>query len=143
MAQRRIIYMPTLTAVAATSEYFQHYVPGRSAPTPAMAAADRAFRLAMKTGVTIGLGSDVGVFAHGTNWRELAWMVQDGMTPVQALTAATATDAGVVGRGADLGRIKPGFLADLVAMPADPTVDIAAARRVDFVMKDGRVYRRP
>jgi imidazolonepropionase-like amidohydrolase len=143
MAQRHIVYMPTLTAVAATSEYFQHYVPGQSPPTAAMTAAGTAFHRAMKAGVTIGLGSDVGVFAHGTNWRELEWMVKDGMTPIQALTAATATDAGVIGHAADLGRVKPGFKADLIAMPADPTVNIEAAEHVDFVMKDGRVYRRP
>ena len=143
MAARHIVYMPTLTAVAATSEYFQHYVPGKSAPTPSMVLAQTAFRTAMKSGVTIGLGSDVGVFAHGTNWRELAWMVQDGMTPVQALTAGTATDAGVIGHAADLGRVKAGFLADLIAMPSDPTANIDAAQHVDFVMKDGKVYRRP
>jgi imidazolonepropionase-like amidohydrolase len=99
--------------------------------------------MALKSGVVIGLGSDVGVFAHGTNWRELEWMVRDGMTPVQALAAATAVDARVVGRSKDLGRIRAGYLADLVAMPGDPTTAIDAAEHVDFVMKGGTVYRRP
>jgi len=143
MAARKIAYLPTLTAVEAISEYFHHYVPGQTPPTQAMLDAAAAFRLALNSGVTIGMGSDVGVFTHGTNWRELEWMVKDGMTPVQALAAATATDAKILGRDKDLGHIRPGALADLVAMTGNPSTDINATEHVDFVMKSGRIYRRP
>jgi len=143
MAARKIAYLPTLTAVEAISSYFHHYIPGQSPPTQAMLDAAAAFRQALKSGVVIGMGSDVGVFAHGANWRELEWMVKDGMTPEQALTAATATDAKILGREKDLGRIKVGALADLVAMKGDPTQEINATEHVDFVIKAGWVYRRP
>jgi imidazolonepropionase-like amidohydrolase len=108
-----------------------------------MQQAKDAFQMAMKDGVIIGNGSDVGVFAHGTNYKELSLMVQYGMTAPKALLAATAVDAKIIGHENDLGQLKQGFLADIIAVAGDPTKDIDTLKDVRFVMKDGRIYKEP
>jgi imidazolonepropionase-like amidohydrolase len=140
MATKGIAYLPTLATAEAYDEYFHGYKPG-DPPSPLLAEALRAFKLALDNGVKVGLGSDVGVFPHGENFRELEWMVRGGMAPWRALLAATATNAQIIRMENELGRIRPNMIADLIAVAGDPTQEIQAVRRVVFVMKDGVIYK--
>lgn len=140
MAQKGVCLVPTLAATYAVSTY-RGWRPGT--PEPAAIAQKRAsFKAALAAGVPICMGGDVGVFSHGQNALELELMAQYGMAPGQVLLAATAVNARHLGLADRLGTIKPGLLADLVAVDGDPTADISAVRRVRLVMKGGVVYRR-
>jgi imidazolonepropionase-like amidohydrolase len=99
------------------------------------------FRKAVKAGVKLTMGTDAGVYPHGDNPKQLAVMVRYGMTPMQALQAATIVGADALGKKDDLGVIAPGHFADIIAVRGDPLADIHEMERVRFVMKGGAVYR--
>lgn len=140
MAKKNIAFLPTLTAAEAIAEYFHGHTRGGE-PHPRMREAERAFKSARTERVVIGCGSDVGVFAHGENLRELTWMVQLGMSPLEVLSAATLVNAKIARRDGELGRVREGYLADLIAVEGDPTANLAALSRLRLVMKDGEVVR--
>ncbi|HEY1707983.1 MAG TPA: amidohydrolase family protein [Rhizomicrobium sp.] len=141
MKQKGIAFLPTLAAAECISQYFHGYVPGKTEPSEHVKAAERVFRTAREAGVTIGCGSDVGVFAHGTNALELRLMQRCGMSAEETLVAATATNARILRRDRDLGQVAEGFLADLIAVPGDPARDLSVLDDVRFVMKDGVVHK--
>jgi imidazolonepropionase-like amidohydrolase len=99
------------------------------------------FRKALRAGVRLSFGTDSGIYPHGDNARQFAVMVRYGMTPMQAIVAATKTGADLLQRNADFGAIAPGRYADIVAVEGDPLADVTRLERMRFVMKGGRVYR--
>jgi imidazolonepropionase-like amidohydrolase len=119
-----------------------NYPPALQAKARAAAAArSDMFRNAVKMGVTISFGTDAAVFPHGQNGKEFKLTVDLGMNPLEALKSATGNAAELLGITQKLGTLKKGKLADVIAVPGDPTVDITATEHVSFVMKEGKVIR--
>lgn len=140
MKERGVALCATLAAGDAATQYggWQKGID----PEPArITAKKKSFQAALKTGVTISMGGDVGVFTHGDNAREMELMVAYGMKPIDVLKSATSVNADVFGYGDKIGRIKKGLLADIIAVQGDPSVTIGAVRQVKFVMKDGKLYQ--
>src|SRR5215203_3004638 len=141
MKEKGVALCPTLAAGESILQY-DGWKKGIDAEPQRIIDKKRSFQLAVKSGVTICMGGDVGVFAHGENAREMELMVEYGMKPIDVLKSATSVNADVFGYGDKTGRIRKGLFADLIAVDGDPTTDIKNIRKIKLVIKDGIVYKR-
>ena len=141
MREKQIFAVPTFTV----SEFFADH-----AATPEAAKRENdllslhaaEFKRQLAAGVPFAMGSDVGPFPHGTQAREFVLMVKFGMTPLAAIQAGTINGAKLLGWQDKIGVLKPGFAADVVAVPGNPLENITALQKVSFVMKNGTIYRK-
>jgi len=140
MKQKGIALCPTLAAGDAIAQY-RGWRKGIDPEPAGITAKRKSFQAALKSGVTICMGGDVGVYAHGDNAREMEMMVEYGMKPLDVLRSATSVNATVFGYGDKMGSIKKGMLADVIMVNGDPSTTIHAIRNIVFVMKDGRIYK--
>ena len=141
MREKQIPAVPTF----AISEYFADHAPSPEASAARHRSLDyhaQEFRKQMAAGISFVMGSDVGPFPHGTQAREFVLMVKYGMKPLAAIQAGTLNGAKLLGWQGQLGALKPGYLADVIAVEGDPLQDISALEKAVFVMKGGVIYRK-
>ena len=142
MKKKGTFLTPTLMASEWIMSKLDNYPPALQAKAKAATAArSEMFRNAVKMGIKISFGTDAAVYPHGQNAKEFKLMVDLGMSAIDALKSATSNDAELLGIGQKVGTLEKGKLADVIAMPGDPTSDITATERVSFVMKEGKIIR--
>jgi imidazolonepropionase-like amidohydrolase len=140
MKEHQVIFMPTIAAVDKITQY-RGWKKGIDPDPENVVRKKLSFKAALASGVTIGMGGDVGVFPHGDNVMEMELMAEYGMPNLDILKAATSVNARAMNWQDKLGRIKEGFLADLVVVKGNPLENISQIREVKFVMKDGVIYK--
>ena len=142
MKEKKVALCPTIAAYEAIQQY-KGWKKGIDPDPLPIIEKKKSFQSALKNGVTICMGGDVGVFPHGDNVREMELMVAYGMKPLQVLQSATSVNADVFGYANKIGRINKGLLADIIMAEGDPSTDISVLRKIVFVMKDGKIYKGP
>lgn len=140
MKEHRVTYFPTLAASEKVTQY-RGWKKGVDQEPKNITEKKQSFRAAMESGVTIGMGGDVGVYTHGENAIEMELMVEYGMKPLDVLRADTSVNARALHMDQQVGMLKPGILADIIVVGGDPSIQISVIRQVKFVMKDGVIYR--
>lgn len=141
MREKGIPTVPTFTVV----EYFAEHASNPAAGKRERNMQDlhaREFKKQLAAGVPMAVGSDVGPFPHGTQAREFVLMAQYGMSPAAVLQSDLINGAKLLGWESQVGQLKPGYFADIVAVPGDPTKDISVVEKVSFVMKGGVIYKK-
>jgi len=142
MKKKGTFLTPTLMASEWIMGKLDNYPPALQAKAKAATAArSEMFRNAVKMGIKISFGTDAAVYPHGQNAKEFKLMVDHGMAPIDALKSATANDADLLGITQKVGTLEKGKLADVIAMPGDPTTDITVTERVSFVMREGKIIQ--
>jgi imidazolonepropionase-like amidohydrolase len=140
MKEKDVALCPTLAAGDAVAQY-NGWKKGVDPEPAKITAKKKSFQLALQNGVTICMGGDVGVYAHGDNAREMEMMVEYGMKPLDVLRSSTSVNADVFNYADKIGRLKKGLLADAIAVQGDPSKNICDIRKVIFVLKNGRIYK--